>query len=325
MKNILRNCLFTPGTKIRVKGRTKHRAPAPGSTCFMMQYAGLPGPSPNMALIQLILTKNGKRGKDRVERLDIVSTVFPIEFEKRPLRSNKYKRTPVVELESVPMDIASVVDLEPMDFIGWAYSYKMYMRALYSNAGIAGKWPQGKGQPVNAFRHVSARMHKTPKEIIELLSTAGFRMAFTEQLRALEASVIQRVLEDKLRLARIRLKALAYLIWTDKNYKKKFYDLEQLKNNYSHHQVLFEAEQNLYHQINMKRWSSLPARKRKNLPAPKKQKTSATVESVIDHITHAIKNGDKMSYDYIVFPNDKVLAADPAQHYGGEMFEIQEA
>lgn len=323
MKAIFQNSLFTAGTKITVKDRTKHRAIAPGSICFMVRpgHETLP---PNMISLELAITKNGKRGKDRVSRIDVITTVFPIEFEARPLKSDKYKRLPIVELESVPMDTASVVDMNPMDFIGWAYSYKRYLYNLHNNYGIAGKWPRGKAQSVNAFSHIGPRMQQSPTETIKTLSAPFFRPLFTEQLRALEASITQCILARRVDDARTRLKALAYLIWTEKKYKESFYNTDQLKENYNHYRTLLEDEQSLYHQISTKRWLSLPGGKRKTLPKPTKPNKPAKIEKVVAAVKAAIKNGKKLPYDSIVFPDD-FGGVGIVKNLHTEMFEIQEA
>jgi hypothetical protein len=326
MKEIFQNCLFPPGTKVTVTDRVKHRHLVPGSTCFVSRLirAKHIGLSPNMITLELVVTKNGKRGKDRVDRFEIATTVFPVEFEQRNLKSNKYKHMLIVELESVSTDTNDVMKLSPMDFIGWGFAYKLYVRSLYSHANIGNRWPRGAAHSVNGFGHVAQLLHQYPAETIESLSNPVFRTNFTEQIRILEAGIIQYVLESRLNYARQRLMALAHLIWTDKRYKKEFYDPEQLVDNYNYYRSLFRVEQNLRYQISARRWASFPAQKRDNIPKPNKPTESNKIGDLIDYFDYIIKKSGKLSYFDAVFPADFADEVAVGQYFGGGIFEIQE-
>lgn len=292
MKEILQSCPSSPGARVIVTDKVKHRILPPGSRCFIAKYSGIVGLSPNMAVVELVTIKNGKRGRDRTDRVTVVTTLFPIEFEKRPLKSDRYMGTPIVELAPVSLNTLDVLDLEPMEFIGWAFAYKLYMRDLYGNAGIQNRWPNGKGQPVNGFNNISYRIAKTHKETLEFLGAPAFRLPFVEQLRALEAGVTQYILGERTVRTREKLEAIAYLITTEEKHKKGFYDPGQLKKTYSHYKALFDAEQDLYYQ------------KRKMIPSPKNPKKPVTAETLLKVIRATVSKGKRVYYDRVIF-NDK--------------------
>lgn len=303
MKELLPNCLYEAGAKLTIGGRTKHRIIPPNSTCFMSRFSSVYNRAPNLVTLELIIIKNGKRGKNRVDRVGVATTVFPIEFEKRPLKSNKYQHIPVVQIKKVPFDVSDVKAISPIDFVGWAYAYKMYMRDVYAHANIVDKWPAGKGQYVNLFGNISARMQKHAEATINALSDPIFRQAFTQQIRAMEAGTIQCVLEEKIKRAQIRAKSLAYLIWSEKHSKKDLYDLDILGENYSYCRSLIEAEQNLHYQMRINRWSSLPAKRKKTSPKPVKWFSSSTLSTLLEKIDLYIQAKERPSFNAIVTPN----------------------
>lgn len=323
MKEILQSCPSSPGARVIVTDKVKHRILMPGSKCFVARCSGNIGPSPNMVVMKLVTTKNGKRGRDRADQVGVVTTLFPVEFEKRPLKSSRYRETPVVELVRAPFDTADVLDLDPVEFIGWAFAYKIYIRDLYSEAGIPDRWPAGKNYPINAFNNISYRIAKMYQETIGLLGSPEFRLPFVEQLRILESGIAQYILGERAMRARKKLEAIAYLITTDEKYKKGFYDLTQLKGTYNHYKMVLEAEQDLHYQISTKRWSSLPAKKREMIPSPVKPKKPVTVETLIKTIRFAIGKGKKIHYNRIIL-NDKNKAPAPPAFFGkakeAEMF-----
>jgi len=302
---ILPNSLYGPGTKLTITKRTKHKTIAPGSTCFMSRFGASFMYAPNVMTLELVITKNGKRGKDRVDRAGVATTVFPIEFEKRPLKNTKHQGNPVVELEYVPFDPADLTNVSEMDFMGWAYAYKLYLRGLFNELGIAHKWPTGKAQPVNCFRNVALRMHKTPKETIELISHPEFRQKFIKQLRALEAGLPQAVLGEKTACAIARLKALACMMWTQQRKKDEdLYDMDMLRDNYMFYRDVAIKEQSNLFNARLKRWNALPAKKRKAAPKPKPGNKPSTANATLKYLMKCIEHQDKPPFDDIVLPNN---------------------
>jgi hypothetical protein len=325
MKEVLQSCPFSPGAKVVVKDTVKHRILPPHSQCFIAKYHGLIGPSPNMVSMELVSIKNGKRGRSRADRVVVVTTLFPIEFEKRPLKSNKYRHAPIVDIAPVIMRDGDVMNLEPIDFVGWAYAYKLCIRDIYRNTGIQGRWPAGKGQPINAFGNISERMAKRLMETLGMLSNPDFRAAFVKQLRILEAGLlVQYIIDRRILHFRERLEALAYMITTDERYGKELYNLGQLKKTYTHYKAAFEAEQDLLYSISKRKWLSLPAKKRNNIPKPQPPEKLLTVDTVLKAIKNTVKNGKKVPYDRVITNEKKQKGVAFQKAYDAGTFIIQE-
>lgn len=305
MKDILPNCLYEAGAKVTSTKRTKHRIIPPGSTCFVSRFSPLSPHAPNLISIELIITKNGKKGKDRVNCVEVSTAVFPIEFEMRPLKAKKYQSRPVVELEREPLAFMDIMAVSPMDFIGWAFAYKKQLRQVFNNNSMSAKWPHGKGQYVNGFGSVAIRMAQSPHDTIEQLTRPEFKVGFVNQLRSLEASVIQCVLADRIKKAETRVRALSYLMWWLKQSGKDKKALDKVYHSYKHYRLLLENEQVLEHKIRLSRWASLPAKRRKLMPKPSKRKPARTADMVMKQIKAYINAEEVPQFAELAIPADE--------------------
>ena len=326
MNKILEHCLYPIGSKITVTDRIKHRILPANSTCFMSRFRGSVGAAPNTMIIDLIVTKKGKRGKPRCESMSVATVIFRIEMEKRPLQTDKYHGHPVVELQRIPHLSNSVVGIPPMDFLGWAHACERYLGVLFSNSGIHGKWPRGQQHAINGIKHISSKMEKHPEDTIAALTAEGFRLAFVDQFRVMEVGVIQGLIEERIDVCEAKLKALAYLIWANTKSKEKWYSERLLFNSYKYYRAELIAEKNLYYQIRMRRFSSFPKSKRSKMMSLPEPESVGDVKYIKKILKLAIDTSIKPSFNNIIYPSSESEPAKAYYYAGGnnEMFSEEE-
>jgi hypothetical protein len=255
-----------------------------------------------MQAFEVVNVRNGKRGKERIMRFTVVTTVFPIEFEKRPLKSDKWDNVPIVGLAAESARDNDVMSLSPLEFVGWAFAYKLYVRDSFANHGI-NKWPKGKEQPVNAFRHISERIRAEKAATLELLGGQAFREEFVAQMRFIESGMCHCLLSDRYEMADRRLRALAYLMWAEEKYRKGWFDLKVLKNSYEFYKgEAVKIADTLYRQ-EKRRYSLLPKNMKENIPAPSKKDEQAEADDVMKKIKAYVKAAEPVNYNHVLWPN----------------------
>lgn len=299
MSNILRHSLFRPAARVVVTERTKHKNLAPNSVCFVAQCVPMNIPSPNTVSLSLVNIRNGKRGKDRVMMFNAITTVFPVEFS-RPLKTEKWHGNPIVELVEEPPISYDVGLSEPLEFIGWALAYRNYLRYNLFDVHVPNKWPKGKGQPVNSFRDISARIALEPAETMDVLGNHVFRECFVSQIRQMEASVSQYKLNEKASMYAGKLRALAYLLWVEESNKKGWYDLNMLEKSYIYYKSLLENIEKLMLGIANKHWQALPKEKQLVIPKPQELSQLADIVQVVERIKTLVKHNQWPDYNLIL-------------------------
>lgn len=246
--------VFPVGTKITVSPAVKSSTYPPSSTGFVGSFSGQFNHSPNVAILNTSIIRKGKRGKQRIEIVHLAVHIFDIEMERKKIESNEFRGYIFVHMANTGNAYSSVMDMEPLEFLGWGTAHHTYIFDMYKEANVTGKWPKDRHNPVNIMGAMSSKFHNNPANALQTYADEAFRGDFVRTLRKMEASVAKTAMQYKLRTCSAELKAAAYLLWDNLTEKSELYDEKIVVDNYDLYRERYQVLRSLESNVNAARY-----------------------------------------------------------------------
>ena len=123
-----------------------------------------------------IITKKGKKGKPRIEKTEIS---VPIIWDPTVPTQDFFGYCSHMDLESSK---TNVMDMDDLDFLGWASAYRYLLGHLSQNSTINYTiWTKSDDSAVRElYRQLGSRLEYK----LELVSDKGFRQRFIDEIRS---------------------------------------------------------------------------------------------------------------------------------------------
>lgn len=232
----LDSCVFSTGTRIVVSPMIKNSTCPPFSLGFVAYSNTQFKHSPNIVVLDVSMVRKGKRGKQRIEKYILATQIFDIEMERKKIRQSEFRGYPFVHILNTHSTHPNVLDISPLEFLGWGMAHYIYIANLYTGEVAANRsWPSNADHPINLISNVDNRFYDHPIDTLQRYTNKEFRTEFVHELRKMEASVIGSALSYKLRSCFIELQAAAYLIYDNLKEKNELYDKTLITENYDYY------------------------------------------------------------------------------------------
>lgn len=308
MGEILPHCIFKNGSQFTITDTIRSKKVPPSSVCFMIGQKAHISRIPNMALFEIFVMKRGKKGKVRADKEVIVSPIFPIEIERRPLKREKIDSFQIAEISSVPdwgRDLSSLSELE---FIGWAAArYSKLIKPLRETPEgdklYRGMRNNHKYNNLMKLRDINIRMASNPEETMNEYKSKETRFDILELLRQVEVRIPHRVSKMNISDGISLLTALTYLIWSNRVKGGKLYNEEKLLKSYNFYrnEVLSLMEE-LY-DFRKRRYDALTANIRKVSEAPPAIRHPRVSEDMLTSVKEYVEAEMSPPFVKIAMPN----------------------
>jgi hypothetical protein len=198
--------LLEIGTKFIVSEQIKEANPATGSMGFLSSINGTHEDFQNVAKITVMLTRKGKGGKPRIDRIEMISPIFYYyengdNFKKimPPAGTNNWYGM----LERIESPTEDLLKMQTLDFLGWASAVVYNLRNMLGKIRH-GWWPEDAGNPLNRFARMSEMFNEDPEKFLELYQTDAVRKEVIEAIRRMEGTLFKlRLMQNARRLQSI--------------------------------------------------------------------------------------------------------------------------
>lgn len=216
MKDFLIKTPLRTGTKFVVSDDVRDNVYGPGSTGFISYTRSLDDNYQNIARVVAVMTRRGKGGKPRMDTPTLFLPIFFIRknevfMKVMPDSSRKYFIIPK-RMEEGPV---SVMECDPLDFLGWSLSQSMRLRNMLENCRH-GRWPGSGGNPLNAVLRMAERFEGESDKYLSEFTAPGFRTAFITAMREFDSSMVRIKMEFELRAVKVRHNAAEFLAYTNR-------------------------------------------------------------------------------------------------------------
>jgi hypothetical protein len=198
--------LLEVGTKFTVSDQIKEVNLSPGSIGFISSVGGTHEDFQNVARVTVMLTRKGKAGKPRIERIEMISPIFYYYENEENFKkimpaagSNNWYGV----LERIDGPVENLIKMQTLDFLGWASA------VVYNLRGMLGKirhgwWPEDQGNPLNRFARMSEMFNEDPDKFLELYQPEKVRRETIEAIRRMEGTLFKlRLMQNAKRLQSI--------------------------------------------------------------------------------------------------------------------------
>ncbi len=224
--NILINHLYPAGTRFIITPDVKGNSFTPSSIGFVSYMTETDFDYQNVTNITAVIIRKGKGGQNRVNMYEMS---IPIFTSSDMLKHENYlpvERRIYSHIESMPFDEMNLLNISPLDFLGWACAYATYLRYLALNLsyprGVSAElWPDGPNS--NILKDVyllSERFEENPKVFLEEYGAEGYRTAFITKARELESVLIKCATLYKKGVVDAILNSAYFLKYTNEEYYK---------------------------------------------------------------------------------------------------------
>lgn len=238
MQDLLESSIFPVGTKIITSKKFKHSSMGPFSVGFVSYIESYDRHYPNVIMLRIIIIRKGKRGKQRLSSIPVLTNIFSVEdmTDKSIAHVHRrmgYRDGAFICFEKMPVSYTNIFDMAPIEFLGWGSAYIRSLAHLYDAGRIEKHWPERASNPINRMNNASSKFVKDPEATIEAYSTKDFRGNFVELIRKMESSINRAVLvEGRINVKR-ELGAMSYLLYNNILNKHELYDMDILINTYN--------------------------------------------------------------------------------------------
>jgi hypothetical protein len=153
-----------------------------------------------------MLTRKGKGGKPRIERIEMISPIFYYYEKEEGFKkimpqagsSNWYG-----VLERTEGSTEDLLKMQTLDFIGWSSAVVHNLRNLLGKTRH-GWWPEDQANPLNRFVRMSEMFNEDPEKFLELYQADAVRKGTIEAIRRMEGTLFKlRLTQDMKRLQSI--------------------------------------------------------------------------------------------------------------------------
>jgi hypothetical protein len=229
----INDSLLEVGTKFIVGEQIKEASITPGSMGFLSSINGTHEDFQNVAKVTVMLTRKGKGGKPRIDRIEMICPIFYYYENEECFKkimpaagsSNWYGI-----LERTENSAEDLLKMHTLDFLGWASA------VVYNLRGLLGKirhgwWPEDQGNPLNRFVRMSEMFNEDPEKFFEIYISDKVRKESIEALRRMEGTLFKLRLAQDLRRLQSIANAAEFLTFVN-NGEFIAEDVEDKKNEY---------------------------------------------------------------------------------------------
>jgi hypothetical protein len=238
--------------------------------------------------MDLVQIQNGKRGVPRLVGLSVLSTVYPIEFEKRAIKNTSYRNLRVVETVSQPFSEADLCEISAMDFIGWSFAQTKYI--LFIKSGFLNDVLIPPKHPISVVLDARQRFESNKEETLAIFSNLVFRITLIEGIRKLESQLSKSLLVREEKKEMLKLKALAYFLFSNYKENKSVYDVAALEKTFNYcREKVISIQKNIY------TYDLVRQLKPMKVPTP-----PVEFQEVAKRIFHSLQQGELISFDQLL-------------------------
>jgi len=219
--NILKNNLLNPGIKFTVDDGVKDTTLPPGSLGFFSFFKKPDRDYQNVVHGTMVIIRRGKGGQDRLETKDIS---FPIFTDKRMLEHEEYLpigRKLYVHIKEEPFTSKNLMELKPLEFLGWCCSYNKYLQYVVGNFACAAKpfWKEHSvGRPIMDSCRIQEHYGEGQANTLRVFGGADFRSSFIVAARKLESKLSKCICNYKKAAVASILNSSHFVEHTNKNH-----------------------------------------------------------------------------------------------------------
>lgn len=190
MIKMLNSQMLNVGTKFVVTEESTDSIYGPGTTGFVSFVKGRDRDYPNVVFLQVVITKRGKTGKDRLDTAEISTPIFDINSEEVKKILPEEKRRYYVHIKVFPVNNYTI-NMATLDFVAWASAYTQYIYKLGLRAEPLQVWPKDSKNILNEMLVINDTYNENHELIEEKFSSEDFRRDLVMKIRKKESALIQ--------------------------------------------------------------------------------------------------------------------------------------
>ena len=210
------------GEKFVVNQDVKDTTFSPGSTAFMSYMTEPDVDYQDVARIKVVVVRRGKGGMDRV---NLNNLHVPIFRDPRMMEHENYLpigRKYYVHVDKERLSSANVLELDDIDFLGWACAkacYIYYLTTHFAKKNIPSLWPQSNKNPVVVASRFTEYFESDPGATVKNFSeNKDFREHFIAQMRTLESAGAKSGILYHKRVVAAILNSAKFMVYTNDKY-----------------------------------------------------------------------------------------------------------
>lgn len=217
MKHLSSNILST-GNKFTVNDKISEGILGIGTTGIIGYVEGVDVECANIVYLRTVILKRGKQGKSR---LDVELISIPIfNFDTITTIPNEKKRHHV-NIEPCSSPLYTIYDMIDLDYLGWALSWASYLNQLSRYTKPFSIWPIKNKNIMNKMLNAPEYWKEDPIHLSDAYSDFNAREKFIKQMRIMELTLTPCSLSYMLKIAKIEVQAVKYLITHNKTKKNE--------------------------------------------------------------------------------------------------------
>ena len=213
--NHLSSNILSTGSKFTVNDKISEGIFGVGTTGIIGYVKGVDVECANIVYLQTVILKRGKQGKSR---LDVELISIPI-FNSDIIFDEKRKHHVNIEPYSSPLH--TIHDMTDLEYLGWALSWASYLNQLSRYTKPFSIWPIKNKNIMNKMLNASDYWKEDPVYLNESYSNFNARERFIKQMRIMELTLTTCSLSYMLKVAKLEVQAVKYLITHNSNKTKK--------------------------------------------------------------------------------------------------------
>lgn len=225
----LQSGILDTGTKFIISDKIKNPSHIPGSIGFISYLSGLDDSYQNVVIMNTVLIRKGKTGKERVEFCRLKIPVFIFDSE------NFVKILPTVEsrknfvyIDKEENQYDNLMEVTSLDFIGWAVAMSHRLKVMTSKCKHS-KWPSSNKNSINKMLRLPDYFGEDPAGHLNFYENLEVRELFLNEARRMYSSVVKIHLDMDEAKVKCELNACEFLEFTNKG---KFLEKKGIKNEY---------------------------------------------------------------------------------------------
>jgi len=189
---LLRSNILATGSKFIVDKTTTDSSFGPGSIGFISHVKGIDVDFKNVFFVSCSLIRKGKSGKTRMDRCEMSMPIFDLSMIKlnediiEPFRQIMPEEKRKYYVHILPMEnTRDVLKMTNEDFLGWLFSYAMFMKRLSTKAKHIKPWPK-ENTILSRAQEIDSYWSNHQASCIELFCPEMKRIEAVAELRKIE-------------------------------------------------------------------------------------------------------------------------------------------
>lgn len=216
MKHLSSNILST-GSKFIVTNKISDGTFGAGTTGIVSYVKGVGIECANIAYLQTVILKRGKQGKSRLDVELISIPVFSFDTMNSSTIMPDEKRKYYIDTKPCSSPLYTIYEMSDLDYLGWALSWTNYLSQLSQYTKPFNIWPMKQKNIMNKMLNASEYWKEDPTYLSDAYCDSNSREKFIKQMRIMELTLASCSLSYMLKIAKIEVQAIKYLIAHNRN------------------------------------------------------------------------------------------------------------